>query len=273
MTRSRLDAALVARGLARSRGQAGELIRCGVVLVDDQLVGKPSHQVSDAAVITLTREVDHWVGRAALKLLHALALWPIDVAGRRCLDVGASTGGFTQVLLEHGASQVTALDVGHGQLAAQLALDPRVIDLQGTNIRDVDAGALGGPFDLVVCDLSFISLTVALPAVRPLVSDGGDSGNGGDLVVLVKPQFEVGRERLGRSGVVTSRHERHRVLRTVHETATRLGLVVRGATPSPIRGGQGNVEFLLWLAPRGLTPAGLTADDMLDSIGRQEEDS
>jgi 23S rRNA (cytidine1920-2'-O)/16S rRNA (cytidine1409-2'-O)-methyltransferase len=267
VTRSRLDAALVARGLARSRGQAGELIRDGVVLVDDQVVGKPSHQISEAAVITLTREVDRWVGRAALKLLRALELWPMDVAGRRCLDVGASTGGFTQVLLEHGASQVTALDVGHGQLAVRLARDPRVIDLQGTNIRDVDPGSLGGPFDLVVCDLSFISLTVALPAIRPLVTDGGD------LVVLVKPQFEVGRERLGRSGVVTSRHERHRVLRTIHETATRLGLDVRAAAPSPIRGGEGNVEFLLWLAPRGLTPDGLSADDMLDSIGRQEEDS
>ncbi|HKX67576.1 MAG TPA: TlyA family RNA methyltransferase [Intrasporangium sp.] len=270
MTRSRLDAALVSRGLARSRAQAGDLIRDGVVLVDAHVVGKPSRQVSDAAVITLTRKADRWVGRAALKLVRALELWPIAVAGRRCLDVGASTGGFTQVLLEHGASQVTALDVGHGQLVARLALDPRVIDLQGTNIRDVDAGSLGGPFDLVVCDLSFISLTVALPAIRPLVSDDGD---GGDLVVLVKPQFEVGRERLGRSGVVTSRDERHRVLRSVHATATRMGLGVRAAAPSPIRGGEGNIEFLLWLAARDRTPAALSADDMLDSIGRQEENS
>jgi len=267
VTRSRLDAALVARGLARSRARAGELIRDGVVLVDEQVVGKPSHQISDTAVITLTREVDHWVGRAALKLLRALELWPIDVAGRRCLDVGASTGGFTQVLLEQGASQVTALDVGHGQLAELLARDPRVVDLQGTNIRDVDAVSLGGPFDLVVCDLSFISLTVALPAVRLLVADGGD------VVVLVKPQFEVGREQLGRSGVVTLPHERRRVLRTVHETATRLGLGIRAAAPSPIRGGEGNVEFLLWLVPRHLISAGLSADDMLDSIGRQEEES
>lgn len=266
MTRSRLDAALVARGLARSRAQAGELIRDGVVLVDEQVVGKPSHQISDAAVITLTREVDPWVGRAALKLLRALELWPIEVVGRRCLDVGASTGGFTQVLLERGASEVTALDVGHGQLATQLAGDPRVIDLPGTNIRDVDAASLGGPFDLVVCDLSFISLTVALPAIRSLVADSGD------LVVLVKPQFEVGRERLARSGVVTSPHERRRVLRTVHETSTRLGLGIRAAAPSPIRGGEGNVEFLLWLVPRRVTAAGLSADDMLDSIGRQEED-
>lgn len=266
MTRRRLDAALVARGLARSRAQAGELIRDGVVLVDEQVVGKPSHQIPDAAVITLTREADRWVGRAALKLLRALEVWPIDVVGRRCLDVGASTGGFTQVLLEHGAGQVTALDVGHGQLAALLATDPRVVDLPGTNIRDVDSASLGGPFDLVVCDLSFISLTVALPAIRPLLADAGD------IVVLVKPQFEVGRERLGRSGVVTSPHERRRVLRAVHEAANRLDLGVCAATPSPIRGGEGNVEFLLWLVPRSATTPGLSADDMLDSIGREEED-
>lgn len=265
MTRRRLDAALVARGLARSRAQAGELIREGVVLVDGRAVGKPSHQVADAALIDLTRGVDRWVGRAALKLLRALELWPIRVAGRRCLDVGASTGGFTQVLLEHGAAQVTALDVGHGQLDAAIAGDPRVIDLPGTNIRDVEAAELGGQFDVVVCDLSFISLSVALPAIRPLVADAGD------LVVLVKPQFEVGRERLGRSGVVTSRHERHRVLRDIHSTATELGLDVRAGAPSPIRGGHGNVEFLLWLVPSGPGPAGLCVDDMLDSIDRQEE--
>ncbi|MDV3221967.1 TlyA family RNA methyltransferase [Intrasporangium sp.] len=267
MTRRRLDAALVVRGLARSRAQAGELIREGVVLVDRQAVAKPSHQVTDAAHIELTRDVDRWVGRAALKLVRALELWPIRVAGRRCLDVGASTGGFTQVLLEHGAGQVTALDVGHGQLAAAIAEDARVIDLQGTNIRQVDAASLGGRFDVVVCDLSFISLSVALPAIRPLVADDGD------LVVLVKPQFEVGRERLGRSGVVTSRHERHRVLRDIHASATDLGLDVRGATPSPIRGGQGNVEFLLWLVPGGPGAAGLSVDDMLDSIDRQEEET
>jgi 23S rRNA (cytidine1920-2'-O)/16S rRNA (cytidine1409-2'-O)-methyltransferase len=265
VTRRRLDAALVARGLARSRAQAGELIREGVVLVDEQVVSKPSHLVAEAAAVVLTRTADHWVGRAALKLLRALQLWPVTVAGRRCLDVGASTGGFTQVLLEHGASQVTALDVGQGQLADLVAHDPRVIDLQGTNIRDADAPTLGGPFDVVVCDLSFISLTLALPALRPLVVDDGD------VVVLVKPQFEVGRERLGRSGVVASPHERRRVLCEVHATATGLGLDVRGAAPSPIRGGEGNVEFLLWLVPRRPAEAGLSADDMLDLIDAQEE--
>ena len=260
MTRSRLDAALVARGLARSRARAGELIRDGVVLVDEQVVGKPSHQISDTAVITLTREVDHWVGRAALKLLRALELWPIDVAGRRCLDVGASTGGFTQVLLEQGASQVTALDVGHGQLAELLARDPRVVDLQGTNIRDVDAVSLGGPFDLVVCDLSFISLTVALPAIRPLVADGGD------LVVLVKPQFEVGREQLGRQ---RRRHARPTsgVASCAPSTRRRRDSASASVRRPPARSGAGRatLSFSCGSSHASLISAGLSADDMLEA--------
>jgi 23S rRNA (cytidine1920-2'-O)/16S rRNA (cytidine1409-2'-O)-methyltransferase len=266
VTARRLDAELVTRGLARSRAQAGELIRGGAVMVEDQVVAKASQPVSTDAAITLTREPSPWVGRAALKLLRALDLWPIEVAGRRCLDVGASTGGFTQVLLERDAAHVTALDVGHGQLAASVASDPRVLDLPETNIRQVDAGALGGPFDLVVCDLSFISLTLALPPIRPLLAAGGD------LVVLVKPQFEVGRERLSRTGVVASRHEHRRVLRHVHATATDLGLDVRAAAPSPIAGAEGNREFLLWLMPRRPGTVGLEVDAMLDAIDREEEE-
>jgi 23S rRNA (cytidine1920-2'-O)/16S rRNA (cytidine1409-2'-O)-methyltransferase len=257
----RLDVELVARGLARSRAQARELVTAGVVLVDGTPAAKPSAAVPDSATLELTREPDRWVGRAALKLLHALDTWPIPVQGRRCLDVGASTGGFTQVLLERGAAHVTALDVGHGQLVDAIAADPRVTDLPGTNIRDVDAESLGGPFDLVVSDLSFISLRIALPAMRPLVSEDGD------LVVLVKPQFEVGRERLSRTGVVTSRHEHQRVLRDVAATAVEQGLHLHGATASPITGGDGNREFLFWLAPRPVPGASETAvDDMLGAI-------
>jgi 23S rRNA (cytidine1920-2'-O)/16S rRNA (cytidine1409-2'-O)-methyltransferase len=261
----RLDAELVRRGLARSRGQARELVDAGDVLVDGRPAARASTTVDDDTAIALAREPDRWVGRAALKLLHALDTWPVAVQGRRCLDVGASTGGFTQVLLERGAAHVTALDVGHGQLVPTLARDPRVRDLPGTNVRDVDAETLGGRFDLVVSDLSFISLAVALPAVRPLVTDAGD------LVVLVKPQFEVGRERLGRKGVVTSVHEHRRVLREVAAVATRLGLHVHGAAPSPIKGGDGNREFLLWLAPRRPEPGAPAADptvvdDMLVAV-------
>ena len=261
MTARRLDVELVARGLARSRTQARELVAAGVVLVDGRPAVKPAQQVDEASAVELTREPDQWVGRAALKLLHAVQLWPVEVAGRRCLDVGASTGGFTQVLLEHGAAHVTALDVGHGQLVSSIASDERVRDLPGTNIRDVDAAALGGRFDLVVSDLSFISLAIALPAMRRLVTDDGD------LVVLVKPQFEVGRERLSRTGVVTSRHEHRRVLRDVAEVATEQGLHLHGGAASPITGGDGNREFLFWLAPRPVPDASPTSvDDMLEAI-------
>ena len=261
MTSRRLDVELVHRGLARSRTQARDLVTAGVVLVDGRPAAKPALAVDADSEIALTREPERWVGRAALKLLHALDTWPIAVRGRRCLDVGASTGGFTQVLLERGAAQVTALDVGHDQLVATIADDPRVVELSGTNIRDVDAGALGGAFGLVVSDLSFISLAIALPAMRPLVTDDGY------LVVLVKPQFEVGRERLGRRGVVTSPHEHRRVLRNVAAAALGEGLHLRGATASPITGSDGNREFLFWLTPRPVPDAAVTAvDDMLDAI-------
>ncbi|MGN6751971.1 MAG: TlyA family RNA methyltransferase [Intrasporangium sp.] len=294
MTR-RLDAELVSRGLARSRSQARALVTGGAVLVDGTLQTKPAAAVDDTSRIELNREPDRWVGRAAYKLLRALELWgpggtaldsrvhtrPIEPHGRRCLDVGASTGGFTQVLLEHGASSVTALDVGHDQLVPDLAADARVIDLPGTNIRDVRPSDLGEPFDLVVADLSFISLTLTLGPMRDLTAEGGD------LLVLVKPQFEVGRERLGRGGIVTSSHEHRRVLLDVHRHATSLGLTVLGAAPSPIRGTEGNREFLLWLTPSahpagsdpaavdrtaahaagtdptGADPTGLGPDDML----------
>jgi 23S rRNA (cytidine1920-2'-O)/16S rRNA (cytidine1409-2'-O)-methyltransferase len=261
VTPRRLDVELVQRGLARSRTQARELVAGGAVLVDGRPATKPAQPVGAEVKIALTREPDRWVGRAALKLLHALDAWPIDVTGRRCLDVGASTGGFTQVLLEHGAAHVTALDVGHDQLAGSVAADPRVRELSGTNIRDVDAAALGGAFDVVVSDLSFISLAIALPAMRPLVADAGD------MVVLVKPQFEVGRERLGRRGVVTSVHEHRRVLREVAGVAVGEGLHLHGATTSPITGADGNREFLFWLAPRPVLGAGTSgADDMLEAI-------
>ena len=269
MIARRLDAELVARGLARSRGQARELVDGGAVLVDGQPAAKPALPVGPDTAILLTRPPEKWVGRAALKLLHALQTWPIGVEGRRCLDVGASTGGFTQVLLEHGAAHVTALDVGHDQLAAEVAADPRVTDLPGTNVRDVDAAALGGAFDLVVADLSFISLTVVLPPMRALVREDGD------LVVLVKPQFEVGRERLSRTGVVTSVHERRRVLKEVVAAAAALGLRLHGAAASPIAGADGNREFLLWLRPAAATGVGevvgpspgATASDPDDMLG------
>ncbi len=278
MTSRRIDAELVARGLARSRAQARELVEAGVVVVDERPVVKPSQPVSDASSIRLTQQPSEWVGRAALKLLHAIELWTrggtrppvtgevLEVAHRRCIDVGASTGGFTQVLLAHDAEHVTALDVGHGQLVRALAEDPRVRDLPGTNIRDVGPRDVDGPFDLVVADLSFISLTLVLPVLRRLVAETGD------LVVLVKPQFEVGRERLGHGGVVTSPHEHRRVLRDVRDAAEAEGLRLVGVAASPIRGSDGNREFLFWLTPRRDPTEPVSGrSDMLDTFDVEGE--
>ena len=268
-TVERLDQHLVRVGVARSRNVAQRLIRAGAVTVDGARVDKPSYAVGPAQRVTVAdQEAHQWVGRGALKLEHALTIWgqssatparprseggPIlRVAGRRCLDVGASTGGFTQVLLAHGASHVTALDVGHGQLVPELAADPRVRDLPGTNIRDADPAQLG-QFDLVVGDVSFISLTLVLPPVLPLLADGAD------VVFLVKPQFEVGRDRLARDGVVTSPAEHARVLNEVVQSATSLGLHLHGIEPSPVLGTHGNREYLLWLASSA--PGMMSADE------------
>ncbi len=256
----RLDAELVRRGLARSRRQARELIVAGDVRVDGHARTKPSLSVRPGTDIALTAEPERWVGRAAYKLLGALDVFAprgLAIAGRRCLDVGASTGGFTQVLLEAGAAHVTALDVGHGQLVEELAQDPRVEERSGANIRDACAESLGGAFDVVVADLSFISLRLTLPSIAALLRPAAD------LVVLVKPQFEVGRERVGRTGVVTSRVEHARVLRDVTTQMVTLGLGVLDLVPSPIRGGDGNREYLLWVTPRADEGLGLGAAEAL----------
>jgi len=244
---TRLDAELVRRGLARSRGQAREQVAQGAVLVDGRPATKPSTPVAPAAAIDLAQPPERWVGRAAYKLLAALEDFGLAAGGKRCLDVGASTGGFTQVLLEAGAAHVTALDVGHGQLVPEVAADARVEERSGTNIRDVRPGDLGDPFDLVVADLSFISLRLVLPVLPPLMTPDADA------VLLVKPQFEVGRERLARTGVVRSPNERQRVLDEVLEAAAAVGLHQRGLQPSPLRGTTGNQEYLLWVTT-GLRP-------------------
>ena len=261
---SRLDAELVRRGLARSRSQARDLVTDGQVLIEGRAVHKPSAPVPVDVPITLTGAPDRWVGRAAYKLLHAVEVFGprgLRVDGRRCLDVGASTGGFTQVLLEAGATSVLALDVGHGQLAALVAGDPRVEERSGTNIREVGAEELGGRFDVVVADLSFISLRLVLVRLRELLRDDGDA------VLLVKPQFEVGRDRLARTGVVTSEHERRRVVEATVRAARDAGLRPQALTTSPITGADGNREYLLWAAPgRAADLDDLAVETMVASV-------
>lgn len=243
---SRLDAALVERGLVRSRAQAKEALSAGHVSVNGRAETKASAKVASADVVTLAQEPDRYVGRAARKLVAAIEAFPTfasAIAESQAVDVGASTGGFTQVLLERGAAHVVALDVGHGQLAEPVKSDPRVTDLEGLNIRDVVSprDVAGAPFDIVVSDLSFISLTLALPHMTFLLAQDGH------MVVLVKPQFEVGRERLGRSGVVSSSEQRRESLEKVLAAAAELSLRPHGIAWSPMVGTHGNHEYLLWL--------------------------
>jgi 23S rRNA (cytidine1920-2'-O)/16S rRNA (cytidine1409-2'-O)-methyltransferase len=253
---SRLDVELVRRGLARSRGQARELVEGGQVEVAGQRATKTAQRVDADSAIEVRAPGPQWVSRAAYKLVGALEEFGphgLVVSGRRCLDVGASTGGFTQVLLHHGAAGVVALDVGHGQLVPELAADPRVDDRSRTTIRGLLPADIGGPVDLLVADLSFISLTLVLDTCAGLLGDGADA------VVLVKPQFEVGRERLGKGGVVRDQGDRAWAVTEVARAAVAAGLHPRGLVASPIEGGEGNAEYLLWLTPRASESMGWEA--------------
>lgn len=241
---SRLDAELVRRGLARSRALAVAAIEEGRVRVDGAPVAKASVKVAADAVLAVDGE-NGYVSRAALKLVAALDAFRVDPAGRLALDVGASTGGFTQVLLERGAREVIALDVGHAQLAPTVRSDARVRVVEGVNARSLDAAALATASgtaerpDLVVADLSFISLATVLPALVATV------GTAADFVVLVKPQFEVGRQGV-REGIVRDRVLRHDAVSAVVWAAWDVGLATVGIVPSPVLGGNGNQEYLLW---------------------------
>ena len=232
--------------------------------MEGTIARKPSIEVSQDHEVSIEGEVSPWVSRAAHKVAAALDQWPIPTAGRRALDVGASTGGFTQVLLDRAVASVVALDVGHGQLHPTLAADPRVDNREGTSIRDVTPADLP-PVDLVVADLSFISLSHALPPVAQLLAPRAD------VVVLVKPQFEVGRERLGKNGIVTRAEHRADALRSVITAAAAAGLHPHGLTRSPVRGTHGNTEYLLWLRsdPSGkMDPAALEV--VIDDLTRAD---
>jgi 23S rRNA (cytidine1920-2'-O)/16S rRNA (cytidine1409-2'-O)-methyltransferase len=237
--RSRLDLALVARGLAESREKAQALIVAGLVAVDGKQAGKSAELVGPDAELTVETS-DGFVSRGGEKLEHALATFGIAVDGLTCLDAGASTGGFTDVLLRRGAQRVYAVDVGHGQLDWRLRGDDRVVVMERTNIRTL--GSLPEPIDVAVADLSFISLRLALPTVTRLTRPGAP------IVALVKPQFEAGKGQVPRGGVVRDETVHRRVLLDLWAWTEANGLAPRGLTPSPIRGPAGNVEFLLWLA-------------------------
>ena len=245
----RLDAAVSARGLARSRTQAAQLIAAGLVTVDGAAVVKPSAQIDEVAVIAVAAS-DHYVSRAAHKLLAGLDAFGVDIAGRYALDMGASTGGFTQVLRERGAAPVVAVDVGHGQLAPEVAADDQVVGVEGFNVRYLTPAALvevsgirSAP-SVITGDLSFISLTHVLPAVADVAAPDAD------IVLLVKPQFEVGRTGV-REGLVTDPGKRADAVATVLWAAWDAGLGTFGVIASPIVGTHGNAEFVAHLRRAG----------------------
>ena len=241
MKRERIDKLLVAKGLADTRTKAQAMVMAGVVLVDDQRVEKPSDQFLPDAPVRI-KDADNpaakYVGRGGLKLESALRQFQIDVTGLTCLDVGASTGGFTDCLLQHGASRIFAIDVGHNQLDWRLRNDPRVEAREGVNARYLEPADFRVTFDVVVVDVSFISLTKVLPALRPLLKSNGK------LIALIKPQFEVGRGEVGSGGIVKDPVQRDRVVQEVTDFAGTIGLKRRGLIESPIHGAEGNVEFL-----------------------------
>jgi 23S rRNA (cytidine1920-2'-O)/16S rRNA (cytidine1409-2'-O)-methyltransferase len=257
--RARLDAELVRRGLARSREQAGELVAAGLVAVAGQRAAKPATQVARDTPITVTESGEPgYVSRGGRKLAGALAAFVpagLVVRGRACLDAGASTGGFTDVLLRAGAAHVVAADVGYGQLAWSLRTDPRVTVMDRVNVRTLDrVSPVPG---LVVADLSFISLTLVLPALIACAAPDAD------FVLLVKPQFEVGKGRVGAGGVVRETTDRSAAVHRVTAAAGQLGLGVQGITASPLPGPAGNVEYFVWLR-RGAPP--LDEDELQRAI-------
>lgn len=240
MSRLRLDQLLVARGLAESRAKAKAAIEAGGVTVDGASARAASQTVNEDAVVTYV-DAFRWVGRGALKLERALDLWPVAVDGRVVLDVGASTGGFTEVCLDRGAARVFAVDVGTGQLHPKVAVDPRVLNLEKTDARDLTPDVITEAPSLIVCDVSFISLSKVLPTALDLAAPGAD------LITLVKPQFEAdGPKAVGKKGVVKDPEAHAAAVAKVRDWLDESGWTVREVADSPITGGDGNVEFLLW---------------------------
>jgi 23S rRNA (cytidine1920-2'-O)/16S rRNA (cytidine1409-2'-O)-methyltransferase len=252
----RIDAELASRGLFASREQARAAVLAGEVRVGGEVVTKAGHMVSPDAIIEVA-EKQRYVSRGGEKLAGALDRFGIDPTGLRAVDVGASTGGFTDCLLKRGAASVVAVDVGYGQLAWSLRTDPRVTTIERTNIRSADPAELGAPFDLAVVDVSFISLRTVLPHVAALLAPTGA------IVALVKPQFEAGKGRVGKKGVVKDAAVHREVLQGAMDAAREAGFVVRGLTFSPIKGPEGNIEFWLWASREG-EAAPTTAEQVVE---------
>jgi 23S rRNA (cytidine1920-2'-O)/16S rRNA (cytidine1409-2'-O)-methyltransferase len=240
-TRERIDKLLLERGLVASREAGRARILAGDVLVDERPVTKAGSLVDGAASIRFRSPPAPYASRGGVKLEKALREFHIEVAGKIALDVGASTGGFTDCLLQHGAARVFAVDVGYGQLDWKLRSDPRVVVLEKTNVRHLEIDALPEPINLATIDVSFISLKLVLPALKRLLEPGAH------VVALIKPQFEVGKGEVGKGGVVRSAEDHHRVVEQIHTAAAALGFQPHGVIESPLLGAKGNKEFLIHL--------------------------
>lgn len=242
----RLDKLLVERGLVPSRERAQRLILAGKVLVDEQRVDKAGAQIAADCAIRLLGLDLKYVSRGGLKLERALAHWSIPVKGKTCLDVGASTGGFTDCMLQHGAARVIAIDTGYGQMDFKLRQDDRVRLLEKTNARYLTADAIGEPVDFIAMDVSFISATLVLPALVASAFPSGTERSGRSMVVLVKPQFEVGKDQVGKGGIVRDEKAQLAALDKVRRAVGNVGAAQIDSIESPILGAEGNREFLLY---------------------------
>lgn len=241
MAKDRLDNLLLARGITESRERARGMILAGKILVNEQRCDKPGTKFDGDVTIRCLGHDIPYVSRGGLKLEKALQVFNLDLKGKTVLDIGASTGGFTDCALQNGASSVVAVDVGYGQLAWKLRNDPRVKVIERTNIRYFTSEQLGEPVDFITCDVSFISLLLVLPVMPPLLK------NGGEAVLLIKPQFEAGKERVGKKGVVKDPAVHHEVIIKVLNAASGYGFSAQGLEYSPITGPEGNIEYLLYL--------------------------
>lgn len=239
--KKRIDLLLVENGLEKSRERAKALVMAGIVYADGVKVDKPGDEIKEDARLEVRGHTLPYVSRGGLKLEKAMQVFPIRLDGAVCMDVGASTGGFTDCMLQNGAKKVYAIDVGYGQLAWSLRNDPRVVSLERTNIRHLTAGQVPEPVDFFSIDISFISLTLALPVVRRHLRDGA----GG--VCLIKPQFEAGREKVGKHGVVRDAAVHEEVIHKIAEFAPTAGFVPAGLDFSPVKGPEGNIEYLFYL--------------------------
>lgn len=259
MQKKRLDIALVEMGFAQSRERAKSLIMSGIVFVNGQRSDKAGNTVAEDDIIEVKGNDLKYVSRGGLKLEKAIQNFPIELNNKVCMDIGASTGGFTDCMLQNGASKVFAIDVGRGQLAWKLRCDERVTNMERTNARNLTFEQIGQTVDFISIDVSFISLKLILPVAQRLLSENGE------IVCLIKPQFEAGRDFVGKKGVVRDKNVHINVAKTIVEFASFIKLDVKGLTFSPVKGPEGNIEYLLYLK-KGIGNNDISVDDIINTI-------